>query len=90
MKTLDTTGESVIGVDGLPYYKFGVEYLMPDGTEWSFDIWATTWEEADLRLKMIKDTGRINGQTIETFPANKLNNEVLTAYENPTKSKEIG
>ena len=69
MKTLDTTGESVIGVDGLPYYKFGVEYLMPDGTEWSFDIWATTWEEADLRLKMIKDTARINGQTLETFPA---------------------
>lgn len=75
MKTLDTTGESVIGVDGLIYYKFGVEYLMPNGTEWSFDIWATTWEEADLRLKMIKDSGRINGQTIETFPANELNDK---------------
>ena len=75
MKTLDTDGESVIGADGLTYYKFGVEYLMPDGTEWSFDIWAKDWEEADLRLKMIKDSGRINGQTIETFPANELNNE---------------
>ena len=76
MKTLDTDGESVIGADGLTYYKFGVEYLMPDGTEWIFDIWAKDWEEADLRLKMIKDTARINGQTLETFPANELNEEL--------------
>jgi hypothetical protein len=71
MKTLEPTGESVIGVDEMPYYKFGVEYLMPDGTEWSFTIWAKSWEEADLRLRMIKDTARIEGQTLETFPANE-------------------
>lgn len=68
MKEIDKEGESVIGADGLTYYKFGVEYLMPNGKEFGFDIWATTWDEADLRLKMIKETGRINGQTIETFP----------------------
>jgi len=72
MKTLEPNGESVIGIDGLTYYKFSVEYLMPNGTEWSIDIWATTWDEADLRLKMIKDAARINGQTLETRPASEL------------------
>ena len=61
MKTLDPTGESVIGADGLPYYKFGVEYLMPDGTEWSFDIWAKDWEEAEeLTDRLLKHFQQMN------------------------------
>lgn len=67
-KQIDPEGEKVLGLDGSLYYKFGCEYLMPDGKEWSFYIWAKDWEEADLRIKMIKDTVRNGGQIIESIP----------------------
>lgn len=50
--------------DGIIYYKFWCEYIMPDGTEWSFDIWAKDWEDADERIKMIKLTLRNGGQVM--------------------------
>lgn len=68
MKEIDKEGIK-IKVNGTDYYKFGVEYIMPDGTEWGFDIWAKDWKEADERIKMIKLTARNNGQTVEIFDA---------------------
>jgi len=69
LKEIDIEGESVKGRDGLPYYKFSGEYIMPDGSEWSFDIWAKDWQDADERIKAIKLTVRNGGQTCETIPA---------------------
>ena len=68
LKEIDTDGESVNGRDGTPYYKFGCDYVMPDGTEWGFDIWAKDWMDADERIRAIKLTVRNGGQIIETIP----------------------
>lgn len=69
MKELDEDGENILGRDNIPYYKFDCEYIMPDGSEWSFHIYAKSWEEADLRIKQIKLTVRNGGQIVETIPA---------------------
>ena len=67
MKEIDKDGENIIS-EGVPYYKFDCGYIMPDGTEWSFHIYAKDWKEADLRIKQIKLTVRNGGQTIQTIP----------------------
>ena len=69
MKEIDLEGENVKGGDGLPYYKFGCDYIMPDGSEWSFDVYAKDWQDADERIKAIKLTVRNSGQICETIPA---------------------
>ena len=67
MKEIDESGQNVI-VDGVPYYTFSCEYVTNDGKEWSFNIFAKDWQDADERIKAIKLTVRNSGQVIEMFP----------------------
>jgi|GEM_PF-3394096 hypothetical protein len=50
---------------------YGVAYRRK-GREYSFQIWAESWEDAEDRLRSIAMTGRVYGSNLETVPANSL------------------
>lgn len=65
MKQIDETGIKTV-VNDITYYQFDCVYVMEDGSEWTFNIWAKDWQDADERIKMIKLTVRNSGQIMET------------------------
>jgi hypothetical protein len=50
--------------DGVKWFKFGVDYTDQRARTMSFPIWATSLEDAQERLSLIKDNSRIYGQII--------------------------
>jgi hypothetical protein len=54
--------------DGVTWFRFGCHYTFETerGTlRWCFDIWATSWEDAEARLKALKETAIIDGPICE-------------------------
>lgn len=51
---------------------FLLSYTMPDGSDWAFEIAAESFEDARARLLAIRQTGRLDGELAERFPAWQL------------------
>lgn len=47
---------------------FTCSYRM-DGSEWSFDICAEDYDDADRRMAAIAMTGKVDGQLVNRVPA---------------------
>jgi hypothetical protein len=39
------------------------------GEQWSFTIWATSWEDAEQRLRAIADNAAVIGSSAHTIPS---------------------
>lgn len=56
-----------IDAQGRRWHPYEVEFDSPDGS-FCFHIYAISDMHAQLQLDALKQTGRINGQTLETYP----------------------
>lgn len=52
---------------GRPMGRFTCSYLLDDGMEWNFDIWAYDFEDAERKLAGIRASAKVDGQVFETF-----------------------
>ncbi len=51
--------------EGEVWKRFSASYTDSRGAEMSFELWATSMDDAEARLKALKETGRIDGQILE-------------------------
>ncbi|CAD6366712.1 hypothetical protein SHEWT2_01193 [Shewanella hafniensis] len=51
-----------IDAQGVKWFKYGVEYIDGRSKTMSFHIWATSFDDANHRLKLIGNSGRVYGQ----------------------------
>lgn len=57
---------------GVKWFKFTCQYTdaYSDGQdEFSFEIWALDAEDADRRMTLIRQTGKVDGQLFHEIPA---------------------
>lgn len=47
--------------------KFSCSYEF-DGTRWMIEVWASTWEEAEMKLRAV-GTGSVDGVVVGEWPA---------------------
>lgn len=50
------------------YFWFDIDYRMDDGTRWGVYILAQSHEEAETRLRCIKDNGTVVGRVVKQIP----------------------
>ena len=53
-------------VDGVDYYNFCVDYKDDDGLEYGFHLSATSFEDAERRLKLISNSGEVVAVSLAT------------------------
>lgn len=58
------SNQTYVDGDGVTWLKFGVEYKDQRGRTMTFDIWATSSEDAGERLQLIKENGKVYGQIL--------------------------
>ena len=53
---------------GRPLYTFLLSYEM-DGKQWSTEVWAYSFEDADARVAAMRDSLKVDGQAYSCTPA---------------------
>lgn len=50
---------------GRKWHPYGVEFDSPEGS-FGVDLWAVSYDHAELQLQALKENGRIIGKRVET------------------------
>ena len=68
---MDNIEEALTFIDekGVAWRRFSCEYRMVDGSMWTFELWATSFADAENRLLAIASTGRLMGELEAVIPA---------------------
>ena len=57
------------------FYRFTCSYDH-EGREFGFELWATSFADAQRRLESLKRTARLDGQIYRTIPARNVNKAI--------------